>query len=128
MPENSKMDKMTKTVLLLLIFTLPLTIIGCGNSDSQQGAVPLNSAATDDTSRLCSSIETTGLVKQCVVNSPDNSVHVTIDSFDDDAARNVCADVANRMARLTAHFSGHWMLQVFSHYRSDKPMASCPLH
>lgn len=128
MRENPKMDKMTKTALLLAIFTLPLTIGGCGNSDSQQGAVPLKQAAADDTSRLCSSIEATGLTKQCAVNTLDSSVHVTIDSFDDEAARNVCADVANRMGQLTARFSGQWMLQVFSPYRSDKPMATCPLH
>jgi len=122
------MDKMTKTALLLVIFTLPLMISGCGNSDSQQGSVPLKSAAADDTSQLCSSIEGTGLAKQCAVNNRDNTVHVTIDSFDDEAARNVCADVANKMAQLTARFSDRWMLQVFSPYRSDKPMATCPLH
>jgi len=127
MRENSKMDKMTKTALLLAIFILPLTIGGCGNSDSQQGAAPLNNAAADDTSRLCSSIEATGLAKQCTVNSRDHTVHVTIDSFDDEAARNVCADIANRMAQLTARFSGLWTLQVFSPYRSDKPMAACTL-
>ena len=128
MRENSKMDKMTKTVLLLAIFTLPMTIIGCGNSDSQQGAVPLKNAAADDTSRLCPSIEGTGLAKQCAVNTRDNTVHVMIESNDDEVGRNICADVANKMAQLTARFSGQWMLQVFSPYRSDKPMATCPLH
>ena len=122
------MVKMTKTALLLAIFTLSLTIIGCGNSDSQQGPVPPKQAAADDTSRLCSSIEDTGLIKQCTVNSRDHTVHVTIDSFDDDAARNACADITNKMGQQTAHFSGRWMLQVFSPYRSDKPMATCPLH
>jgi len=122
------MDKMTKTALLLAIFTLPLTIGGCGNSDSQQGAVPLKSAAADDTSRLCSSIEATGLAKQCTVSSRDSTVHVTIDSFDDEAARNVCADVAKKMGQLTVRFSGQWILQVFSPYRTDKPLATCPLY
>lgn len=128
MRENSKMDKMTKTALLLAIFTLPLTISGCGNSDSQQGAVPLKSAAADNTSRLCSSIEATGLARQCAVNTRDSTVHVMIESNDDEVGRNICADIANKMAQLTARFSGQWMLQVFSPYRSDKPMATCPLH
>jgi len=128
MPENSMMVKMTEAALLLVLLTLPLTIIGCGNSDSQQGAVSPKSAVADDTSRLCSSIEATGLTKQCTVNSRDHTVHVTIDSFDDDAARIVCANITNKMGQQTANFSGPWMLQVFSQYRSDKPMATCPLH
>jgi uncharacterized lipoprotein NlpE involved in copper resistance len=119
---------MTNKTLMLLMLILPLTIIGCGNSDSQQGAVPPKSAVADDTSRLCSSIEATGLTKQCTVNSRDHAVHVTIDSFDDEAARIVCANITNKMAQQTAHFSGRWMLQVFSQYRSDKPLATCTLH
>jgi hypothetical protein len=113
---------MKRTALLLAIFTLLLMIAGCGKSGS------LNGAAADDTSRLCSSITGAGLAKQCAAYTSDGTIHITIDSFDDDAARNVCADVANRMASLTAHFSGKWMLQVFSPYRSDKPLATCPLY
>jgi uncharacterized lipoprotein NlpE involved in copper resistance len=124
MPEHSRI---TKKTLVLLMLALPLTIIGCGNSDSQQGAVPPKSAAADDTSRLCSSIVATGLTKQCAAYTGDSTVHITIDSLDDEAARNVCADVANRTAQLTANFSGKWMLQVFSPYRSDKPLATCTL-
>ncbi len=119
MPE---IQRMTKTALLLVIFTLPLVISGCGKS-----AQP-NNAAADDTSRLCSSVVGTGLTKQCTAYTRDSTVHITIDSFDDDAARIACADIANRMAQLTAHFSGKWMLQVYSPYRSDKPLATCPLY
>jgi uncharacterized lipoprotein NlpE involved in copper resistance len=125
MPESSRM---TKKTLALLMLILPLTIIGCGNSDSQQGAVTPKNAAADDTSRLCSAIEATGLAKQCAISSSDSTVHVMIDSNDDEVARNICADVTNRMAQQTAHLSARWMLQVYSPYRSDKPLAACPLH
>jgi hypothetical protein len=119
MPEHSRIAKKT---LMLLMLALPLTISGCGKS------VPPNGAAADDTSRLCSSIVATGFTKQCAAYTGDSTVHITIDSLDDEAARNVCADVANRMAQLTANFSGKWILQVFSPYRSDKPLATCPLY
>jgi hypothetical protein len=122
MPKIKNKDKMTKITLLLVIFTLPLVIGGCGKS------VQPNNAAADDTSGLCSSIVVTGLTRQCTAYTSDSTVHITIDSFDDDAARNACADIANRMAQLTANFSGKWMLQVYSRYRSDKPLATCPLY
>lgn len=119
---------MTKTALLLVILALPLTFTGCDNSDSQQESTPGKPGAADDTSKLCSSIEGTGLAKQCSVNSRYSAVDVIIDSNDDEVARNICADVANKMTQLTAHFSGPWKLQIFSPYRSDKPMATCLLH
>jgi hypothetical protein len=114
--------KMTKTALLLAIFTLPLMIGGCGKS------VQPSNATADDTSRLCSSVLGAGLDKQCAAHTSDSTVHIIIDSFDDEAARNACADIANKMAQLTADFSGKWMLQVYSLYRSDKPLATCPLY
>jgi hypothetical protein len=119
---------MTKTALLLVILALSLTITGCGNSDSQQESALGKPGAADDTSKLCSSIEGTGLAKQCSVNSRYSIVGVIIDSNDDEVARNICADVANKMTQLTANFSGSWKLQIFSPYRSDKPMATCLLH
>jgi hypothetical protein len=103
-------------------------ITGCGNSDSQQESVSGKPGAADDTSKLCSSIEGTGLVKQCSVNSRYSEVGVIIDNNDDEVARNICADVANKMTQLTANFSSSWKLQIFSPYRSDKPMATCLLH
>jgi hypothetical protein len=119
---------MTKAALLLVIFTLPLTITGCGNSGSQQDSAPSRQMAADDTSKLCSSIQGTGLTKQCTVNSRDSTIHVMIDNNDDEVARNICADVANRTAQQMAHLSGQWVLQVYSLYRSDKPLATCALH
>jgi hypothetical protein len=119
---------MTRTTLLLVILALFLTITGCGNSDSQQESVPGKTGAADDTSKLCPSIEGAGLAKQCAVNSRYSTVDVVIDSNDDEVARNICADVADKMTQLTAHFSGSWKLQIFSPYRSDKPMAACVLH
>ncbi len=122
------MAKKTKTVLMLVILALPLVISGCGNSGSQQDSAPSRQTAADDTSKLCSSIQGTGLTKQCTVNSRDSTIHVMIDNNDDEVARNICADVANRTAQQTAHLSGQWVLQVYSPYRNDKPLATCLLH
>lgn len=121
MPHSSNMTDMTKRALLLLMFALPVAISGCGNSVPPQQAV-------DDTSQLCPAIVGTGLARQCTVSSSDQTIHITIDSFDDNAARNACADVVNRVAKQTAHLSAQWMLQVYSPYRSDKALATCPLH
>jgi PBP1b-binding outer membrane lipoprotein LpoB len=119
---------MTKTALLLAIVALHLLLAGCGNSDTQQKPASGKPSAADDTSRLCSSIEGTGLAKQCTVNSRESTVDVMIDSFDDEVARNICADIADKTTQLATHLSGQWKLQVFSPYRSDKPMAACLLN
>jgi hypothetical protein len=91
--------------------------------------VPEKPRVADDTSQLCSSIvEGSSLAKQCAVNNRYNEVGVTINSNDDEVARNTCADIANKVTKLTAHFSASWKLQIYSPYRSDKPMATCLLH
>jgi hypothetical protein len=120
---------MTKTALLNAILTLVLTITGCGNSDSQQKTVQGQPIVTGDTSQLCSAIvEASSLAKQCAVNTNYSEVGVTIDSNDEEVARNICADIANKMTKLTAGFSASWKLQIYSPYRSDKPMTTCLLH
>jgi hypothetical protein len=118
---------MTRTALLLVILSLPLPFAGCGDSDKQQESASGKPGVANDMSGLCTSIEGTGLAKQCAVNSHDSLVDVTIDSFDDEVARNICADIADKTTQLTAHLSGQWKLQVFSPYRSDKPLAACLL-
>jgi len=121
MPHNSNLTDMTRKPLLLFMLALPVAMSGCGNSvPSQQKA--------DDTTLLCPAIVGTGLTKQCTVNSSEQTVHITIDSFDDNAARNACADVVNRVEKQTAHLSAQWILKVYSPYRSDKALATCPLH
>jgi hypothetical protein len=55
-------------------------------------------------------------------------VGVTIISFDDEVARSICADIADKTTQLTAPLSGQWKLQVFSPSRGDKPLATCLLH
>lgn len=119
---------MTKTALLLLILALPLPLAGCGDPDKPQEPASGKPGAADDTPSLCSSIERAGLAIKCAVNGRDSLVDVTIDSFDDEVARNICADIADKTTQLTAPLSGQWKLQVFSPYRSDKPMATCSLH
>jgi len=103
--------------LLLAILATPVMIAGCGKS-----------AVEDDTTKLCTSIEASGLARQCTYSRSFNTVGVIVDSNDDEVGRNVCAAIANRFLPLTSHFSDHWKLQVFSPYRSDKPMATCPLY
>lgn len=119
---------MAKTALLLVILALFLQLAGCDNSGNQQGAASVKPGAANDVYGLCAAIEGDRFAKQCAVNSRDNVVDVTIDSFDDEVARNICSDIVNKAAHLTAHLSGQWQLQVFSPYRSDKPIAVCRLH
>lgn len=114
--------------MALAMITLTLLAGGCGQSGSQQDALAQKQAAADDTAGLCPAIESTGLVKQCTVNSRDGTVHVMTDNDDDQAARDICAEVVSRMAQRTAALSARWMLQVYSPYRDDKPLAGCPLH
>jgi hypothetical protein len=122
-----KSGKITKTVLLPAILALHLPLAGCGNSDKQE-RTPGKSGAANVIPGLCSSITSAGLAKQCAVISHERLVEVTIDSFDDEKARNICAKITEETTLLTAHLSGQWKLQVLSPYRSDKPLASCSLH
>ena len=119
---------MKNAILLLAMLVLSLMLAGCGDSDTQQEPASGKTGAADDTSGLCLSIEGTGLAKQCAANSRGNTIDVMIDSYDDEVARNICADIAHKTTQLTAHISGLWRLQVFSPYRRDKPMATCLLH
>jgi hypothetical protein len=123
------LSKMIKTAQLHVITVLFVMISGCGNSDSQQESVSGKPRVADDTSQLCSTItESFSLAKQCAVNSPYSEVAVTVDSNDDEVARNICADIANKVTKLTSRFSASWKLQIYSPYRSDKPTATCLLH
>lgn len=119
---------MTRTARLPVILALYLTLAGCGNSDKPQESAAAKPGVPDDMAGLCSSIVGAGLAKQCSANSRESMVGVMIDSFDDEVARNVCADIVSKTTQQTAHLSGQWKLQVFSPYRSDKPLATCSLH
>ena len=108
------MNKISTTYLLLAT----LAISGCSNSQR----------STDDTSRLCPAIVSAGLAKQCTVNSRESAIDVTIDSDDDEVARETCDHIVEKIKPLTSQFSGSWQLQIFTPYRSDKHTASCKLH
>jgi hypothetical protein len=116
---------MTRKILLLSILVLSVAVAGCGRS--QQDSARSGQAA-GDTSGLCAAIQLTGLAAQCAVNSGDSTVHVMIANDDDEVARNVCAGIAGRIAQQTARLPAQWALQVYSPYRSDKALATCPLH
>ncbi len=121
-------DRMNRAAVLLVILAMPLTIAGCGDSDSRQTPAAGKPATAEDASKLCVAIEASGLAGQCTISSRFNTIGVIIDSNDDEVGRNVCAAIANRVSPLTSHFSDHWKLQVSSPYRSDKPMTVCPLY
>jgi hypothetical protein len=106
-------------VILFAALALSAALSGCGKS----GTPP---AAADETNKLCGAIIDTGLTKQCVVSNRNNTVGVVIDT-NDEAARSLCVDIANKMKPLTADLTGQWKLQIFSPYRDDKPLAYCVL-
>jgi hypothetical protein len=116
---------MTRKILLLSILVLSVVIAGCGHS--QQDSARSGQAA-GDTSWLCAAIQLTELATQCEINSGDSTVHVMIANDDDEAARNICAEITGRIAQQTARLPSQWALQVYSPYRSDKALATCPLH
>jgi hypothetical protein len=116
---------MTRTSLLLLTVALLLPFGGCGNSDKQQEAVSGKAGTAKDTPEICSSIMVAGLVKGCAVNNHDTAIDVTIDSMDDEVARNICTKIVDMTTRLSVHLAGQWKLRVFSPYRRDKELAAC---
>ena len=112
---------MRDIVLLIIAFTFSVTLTGCGKSNTPPPV------AADKTDKLCAAIKDTGLTKRCIVSNSDSTIGITFDSNDDEMARRLCLDIANRMKPLTADFPGQWQLQVFSPYRDDKPLNYCLL-
>jgi len=66
----------------------------------------------------------TALTKQCSTSNLVNTVGIVVDT-NDEAARNLCGNIANRIRPLTSNFGNNWKLQIFSPYREDKPLAVC---
>lgn len=114
------MVNLKNTAKLLAALAMSAMLAGCGKSDTP----PSTSSETD---KLCGAIQDTGLAKQCVVNNRNNTVGIVIDT-NDEAARNLCVDIASKMKPLTANFTGQWKLQIFSPYRDDKPLSYCTLN
>ncbi|MBI3481289.1 MAG: hypothetical protein HY016_13200 [Nitrosomonadales bacterium] len=120
-PNSAALLKRPASLLVLLTATaLSATLSGCGKSET-------HSAATDETNRLCGAILDTGLTKKCALNDRDNTVNIVINT-NDEAARSLCVDIANKVKPLTAELDSRLKLQVFSPYRDDKPLAYCALH
>jgi len=114
---------MTRAVLMQTTLALLLAVSGCDNSD--RGSAAQAPATASAMPKLCPSLLGAGLAKQCKVNGRDRLVEVTIDSFDDQAGRDACAEIAAKSAGQAAGLSGEWKLQVYSPYRNDKPLAEC---
>ncbi len=107
-------------VILFAALALSAALSGCGQSDTP----PVVSA---ETNKLCGAIQDTGLTKHCAVDNRNSTVGIVIDT-NDEAARNLCVDIANKLKPLTADLTGNWKLLIFSPYRDDKPLAYCVLH
>jgi len=114
------MANLKNTAILLVTLALSATLAGCG----QSGTPP---AASAETNKLCGAIQDTGLTKQCAADDRNSTIGIVIDT-NDEAARNLCADIANKLKPLSADLTGNWKLQIFSPYRDDKPLAYCVLH
>ena len=90
---------------------------GCNQSGSSPSA--------NDNNTLCSAI-TDAKVLHCSVNSREHSVAIVIDTSDE-AAWNLCTDIAQKLKPQTSSLTGQWKLLIYSPYRDDKPQAYCPL-
>jgi hypothetical protein len=106
--------------LFFTAFFLSATLTGCG----QSGTSPVDAG---ESNKLCGAIKDTGLTKQCSASNLSDTVGIVIDT-NDEAARNLCIDIAGKIKPLTVNFTGSWKLQIFSPYRNDKPLAYCALH
>jgi hypothetical protein len=104
---------------LVLACAFSAMLTGCGRSGSQ----PVNY----ETNRLCGAILDTGLTKQCLVNNQDSTVNIVIDT-NDEAARNLCIDIAGKTKSLTNGIPALWKLQIYTPYRTDKPVAVCKIN
>lgn len=106
-------------ILAALILTAMLA--GCGKSAT-------DAATANETDRLCKAAIGTGFAKRCSVNNLDSTVGIVADTDDDQKARTLCADIADKMKPAAAGLPDEWKLQIFSPYRGDKPLAACFLH
>jgi hypothetical protein len=95
-------------------------LAACGKPDE----LPAIAAQTGS---LCKAIKDGGYTRQCSANQTDSTVGIVGNTDDDQAARELCAAIANRMKPMGVGLPGQWKLQVFSPYRDDKPLAACPL-
>jgi predicted small lipoprotein YifL len=110
---------MAKAALLFVLVTLA----ACGKS----GPRPASPEAAKQAEQLCAAIRASGLARQCSVDDRDLAVDVVIDATDDEAARQACAALAGRLVQRPA-LPAQMKLRIFSPYRSDKALATCPLH
>lgn len=106
--------------ILFAAFACCATLAGCGKPDT-----PAATAAGAD--KLCAAIKDAGYTQKCSANPLDGTVGIVAGTDDDEAARKLCAAIAGRMKPLGAGVTGQRKLQIYSPYRDDKPLATCPL-
>lgn len=106
--------------ILLAAFACCATLAGCGKPDTP-------AATTAGADKLCAAIKDAGFTQKCSANPLDGTVGIVAGTDDDEAARNLCAVIAGKLKPLDAGVAGQRKLQIYSPYRDDKPLASCPL-
>lgn len=107
----------TNAAAALVILLVTPMLGACHRS----GNIP---ALEQDAGRVCAAITRRGITPQCRANTIEGAIGVVIDT-DDEKARATCADIASQLKPLTAGFPANWKLEIFSPYRTDKPLASC---
>lgn len=103
-----------------------LSLLGCGDSGTNQPTTSIKSDVISDAYKLCSAMEATKLTTQCSVSGSNRTVDVTIDTNGSEA-RKICDGAAKLMAQHTTSFAGQWKLQIFSPYSGKRPIATCGL-
>jgi hypothetical protein len=111
---------MKSTTLLLATLALSTMITGC-NPATQSSIEP------EMAKKLCRAILNNGLSPLCMPSDEHRTIGIMLDSNDDELARKLCLNVANKLKPMMVDFSGQWRLEVFAPLRSDKPLSYCVL-
>lgn len=109
------MSKAATFMLLLLL------LAACGKS------APPPAEISGAEEALCSTIKDAGPIVSCSVNSRGHSVNIVTGTTDDEKAREACAAFAGKVRQAVSAFTELHELKIYSPYRSDKELATCPL-
>lgn len=107
-----------KTIALLFILSVMLS--GCGDPNSQP-------VASEKANKLCAAVLNNGLSTLCIPSDEHHTIGIMFDSNDDEMARRLCMEIANKLKPMMADYSGQWKLEVYSPHRIDRPLNYCVL-